>query len=287
VQHRGDGAVPVAAPLAAFERAWVLAAIAGAGLTVTAPHGLVRSLHAALGMHGAAGGPGLPPDADDTATILFALARSGSPRSPECLRIYQQGNHFACFPSERTPSTSTNAHVLQAFGACHTPAPSGLSDWLCDLQEADGSWSDKWHASPYYATRCCAVALADHGRQTAEATVRAAVDWVLDTQHEDGSWGRWDGTYEETAYAVQILLQAGTSNADGRIERAAARGCAVLLSNAAEQEHPPLWHDKDLYTPLRIVRAEGLAALHLARTNPGVAALIVDAERPCSAGNQA
>jgi hypothetical protein len=36
VQHRGEGSVPVAAPLAVFERAWVLSAITGAGLTVTA-----------------------------------------------------------------------------------------------------------------------------------------------------------------------------------------------------------------------------------------------------------
>src|SRR5205823_6249567 len=95
VQHGGGGPVPVAAPLAVFERAWVLAAIAGAGMKVTAPHDLVRSLRAALGVHGAAGGPGLPADADDTATILFALARLGDPRSPECLRTYQQGAHFA------------------------------------------------------------------------------------------------------------------------------------------------------------------------------------------------
>jgi hypothetical protein len=170
--------------------------------------------------------------------------------------------------------------------ACRSPAPSGLTGWLCDLQEADGSWSDKWHASPYYATRCCALALADHGGRTADAAVRAAVDWVLATQHGDGSWGRWDGTFEETAYAVQILLRTGTSYADGRIEHAAARGCAVLLSNAAGQEHPPLWHDKDLYTPLWIVRAEGIAALHLARTDPRVATLVAPAERPCGGGNQ-
>jgi squalene cyclase len=166
---------------------------------------------------------------------------------------------------------------------------TALTRWLCDQQAADGSWRDKWHASPYYATLCCALALADHGGGAAGTTVRKARDWVLDTQHRDGSWGRWAGTYEETAYAVQILLRTGGSRADEVVERAAARGCAVLLNTTRGHQHPPLWHDKDLYTPVRIVRAEGLAALHLARADPRVAALIArpEAQRPCTSAEQA
>jgi halimadienyl-diphosphate synthase len=111
---------------------------------------------------------------------------------------------------------------------------------------------------------------------------------VLETQHRDGSWGRWAGTYEETAYAVQLLLRTRFPHAEAVIEHAAARGCAVLLNTSRRREHPPLWHDKDLYAPIRIVRAEGLAALHLARANPRVATLIAGAEDewPCAAGNQ-
>jgi squalene cyclase len=59
----------------------------------------------------------------------------------------------------------------------------------------------------YYATACCAAALGSYGGVTAQPTLRKAVEWVLDTQRADGSWGRWTGTYEETAYAVHILLQ--------------------------------------------------------------------------------
>ena len=297
-QRRGSS-VPVATPLAVFERAWVLSTLAGAGLIIAAPHSLIRTLRAALGIYGAAGGPGLPPDADDTATVLSALARLGSPRSPECLWTYQQGSHFACFPAERTPSSSTNAHVLQAFGVCLRPALPGharyvaamtaLTRWLREQQQADGSWRDKWHASPYYATLCCATALADHGGSADGTAVGAAVDWILDTQQPDGSWGRWAGTYEETAYAIQLLLRAEVSRGDGVIESAAARGCAALLRTDPTEEHPPLWHDKDLYTPLRIIRAEGLAALHLAGANPRVAALIAQVEPTCrcTAGCQA
>lgn len=294
VQDRGGGPVPVAAPLAVFERAWVLSTLTGAGIAVPAHDGLVHSLHAAFGELGVAGGPGLPPDADDTATALCALARLGSPRPPDCLLTYQAGAHFICFSAERTPSTSTNAHVLQAFGAClagglprrtrFQEVIGKLTGWLLDRQEADGCWWDKWHASPYYATACCAVALADYGGAAATAPVRKAVTWVLDTQHPDGSWGRWAGTYEETAYAVQILLRTHISRTDDVIERAVARGCVVLLRSDEGQEHPALWHDKDLYAPLRIVRAEGLAALHLAHTDRRVTALIARQDAACRNG---
>lgn len=284
VQERGGGPVPVAAPLTVFERAWVLSTLTGAGLPVGVPDPLVDSLQEAFGECGVAGGPGLPPDADDTATALGALAGLGRPRSPDCLWNYQVEGHFACFPAERTPSASTNAHVLQAFSTCLAAGVSPGSQyldtigtlirWLCDHQEADGNWWDKWHASPYYATARCATALAEHGTAAAIAAVRKAVGWVLDTQRPDGSWGRWTSTHEETAYAVQILLRTGLPRADGVLAQAIVRGCRALLRSDEAQQHPPLWHDKDLYTPVRIVRAEVLAALHLAHANQRIATLI-------------
>jgi halimadienyl-diphosphate synthase len=268
VQARYDGPVPVAAPLAVFERSWVLSAFADAGVAVAVPDGVLDALAAGLGPRGIAGGPGLPPDADDTSATLYALAAHGRPHPLECLHEYHVDGHFCTYPDERTPSVSTNAHVLQALRA---DGPSETADavagWIAERQHPDGSWTDKWHASPYYATARCVLALAgaDHG-----TTARArALRWLLDTQAPDGSWGRWGGTFEETAYAVQVLVRAR----DPRADQAAARGCAFLLSWRGAG-HPPLWHDKDLYTPGRIVRAEGIAALHLARTRPSVAALL-------------
>jgi halimadienyl-diphosphate synthase len=284
VQNRGSGPVPGVTPITVFERAWVLAALTAAGISVTVPRELVGSLHAAFGECGVAAGPGLPPDSDDTAAALYALAQLGSPRSLDYLMAYRVDAHFSCFPDERTPSISTNAHVLQTFGKYlehnlpqrfrHHVAMSNLSGWLRDHQEADGSWWDKWHASPYYATACCATALHRHSRSASTSTVSRAVEWLLDSQREDGSWGRWSGTYEETAYAVQTLLQTCVSRADNAVEQAAARGCVFLQRSGGDHQQPPLWHDKDLYTPIRVVRAEGLAALHLAYTNPHVAAIV-------------
>ncbi|WP_091670967.1 prenyltransferase/squalene oxidase repeat-containing protein [Amycolatopsis marina] len=286
VQEPHSGAVPVAAPLGLFERAWILGTLGSTGITKLAPESLLDSLRNGLGEAGAAGGDGLPPDADDTAAALHALALHGEARAADPLWTYwteEGGGHVSCFPGERTPSTSTNAHALQAFATSAEPADvdvqrrgvaiRSIVDWLREQQTREGYWTDKWHASPYYATVCCTVALAEHGGTAAAPSVAAAVRWVLETQHPDGSWGRWSGTYEETAYAVQILLRTGLP-VDEATALAAARGCRFLIANADLTEHPALWHDKDLYTPTRIVRTEGLAALHVARSDPRTAALL-------------
>jgi short subunit dehydrogenase-like uncharacterized protein len=134
-------------------------------------------------------------------------------------------------------------------------------------QRDDGSWFDRWHASPYYATVCCALALDRFGGADARPAVFAAVRWLLATQRDDGSWGRWQGTTEETAYALLVLRLTRSAPEDPRAE-AVARGYAYLAPRAAEGagEHDAvrLWHDKDLYRPTAIVRAAVLAALHLA-----------------------
>lgn len=282
VQEPGGG-VPVAAPLALFERSWVLSTLVSAGLDVRVPRELVDDLHAAFSPEGAAGGDGLPPDVDDTATALYALALLGSPRSPESLWHYEADDHFRCFPEERTPSTSANAHVLQAIGASlgldlpdrerYVAAAKTLTRWLGERQDADGGWHDKWHASPFYATACCATALAEYGGADGNKAVRRAVDWLLATQRKDGSWGRWNGTREETAYAVKTLLHQGVPTTEATF-RAAARGAAHLLTTDGDTTHPPLWHDKDLYTPLRIVEVEIIAALYLAHNDVRVTSLM-------------
>jgi halimadienyl-diphosphate synthase len=273
VVRRHGGPVPCAVPITAFERSWVLSTLARVGVPLPDVSHLRRELAAALGPDGTAAGPGLPVDADTTAVTLFALALLGEPVDPGCLWAYRVGPRFCTWPGENGVSITTNAHVLDAFGIHHGEsghnvaiAVEQLAKWLCGQQNADGSWIDRWHASLYYATSCCVLALDRYGRagsasRAVGSTVDRAIEWVLATQRPDGSWGRWAGTTEETAYAMHVLL--GTRRAiDGRIVEASARGRAYI-ETTLDRPGPALWHDKDLYRPAAIVRAAAIAALHL------------------------
>ncbi|MBQ1021327.1 prenyltransferase [Micromonospora sp. D93] len=265
------GPVPCPAPITVFERAWVLGGLSRAGIPINPPNSVVETLTAATAGQGIATGEGLPTDADTTSVSLDALARLGRPADPGSLWAYETADGFCTWPGEDGFSVTTNAHVLDAFGqhlsrhpdadARYHRAVDRLSVVLPGHQRADGAWQDRWHASPYYATACCVLALAEFGRGAAAAeAVDRAAGWVLNSQRADGSWGRWGGTAEETAYALQVLLTVPTTVP--RVDDAVARGHAYLHESAA-REHPPLWYGKELYCPTVIVRAAVLAACRL------------------------
>jgi hypothetical protein len=288
-----DGPVPCGLPVTVFERGWVLSWLVRAGIDLTPPPELLDDLVATLGPAGTAAAAGLPRDADTTAGALYALALTGRPQPPDSLWEFELDTHFCTWPGEDGDSITTNAHVLEAFGqyARVQRRPEGdtarraatiakVAAWLRERQRADGSWHDRWHASPYYATACAALALHAFGGPESAGAVERAVRWTLATQRADGSWGRWGGTAEETAYAVQLLLltRPGAAPVGGAyvilntgpanrpepgLLKAAERGCDHLMRVPADPDDPALWHDKDLYRPAAIVRAAMLAALHL------------------------
>jgi halimadienyl-diphosphate synthase len=281
VVGRHAGPVPSVVPVTVFERAWVLNTLATAGLHARVPAQLPASILELLDDAGTPGGAGLPADADTTGAALLALARLGRPQALDCLWTFETSSHFVTWHGERTASTTTNAHVLDAIAHAagtatgSTPrartAGQKVSRWLRDQQREDGSWVDKWHASAYYATTCCALALHNFGGQDAAVAVRRAAAWVLDSQRADGGWGRWASTAEETAYALHVLLL--TTPPGPRRNAAAARGYGYLSGHADRPDRPPLWHDKDLYTPHAVVQAAVIAALHLAQEEPAVLTL--------------
>ncbi|MFF4620957.1 prenyltransferase/squalene oxidase repeat-containing protein [Nonomuraea jabiensis] len=267
------GPVPVGLPITVFERGWVLSWLLRAGVPVEVPPEMVADIRAAIGPAGTPAGAGLPADADTTSVALYALALLGAPHEPDSLWGFRSGTHFSTWPGEEGVSVSVNAHVLDAFGEYVRRRPSAaprydetiaeLAAWIRDCQRPAGNWTDRWHASPYYATGSCALALDAFGGDASREAVRAAAEWTLETQRPDGSWGRWEGTAEETAYAMQILLLTG-DRTDPRRLRAADRG-HEYLSRSTGRDHPPLWHDKDLYVPLAVTRAAVIASSHLIR----------------------
>jgi halimadienyl-diphosphate synthase len=281
VVSRYGGPVPCGVPITVFERSMVLTTLARVGIAVKAPKELCADLNEGLTEEGAPGGAGLPPDAETTALTLLALAQQGIHRDLDCLWSYETETHFCAWPGETNPSTSVNAHVLEAIGyalSCRPDNPVRLaaavpkiSMWLRDQQLADGSWSDRWHASPYYATVCCALALHRFDGQKSAPSLRRALEWLMSSQRVDGSWGRWQGTVEETAYALLVLLTTESLSESAGVAPAAARGYAYLQDNAARDDGLPLFHDKDLYFSSPMVRAAQIAALHLAQHSPAIA----------------
>ncbi|PZG10950.1 hypothetical protein C1J01_35520 [Nonomuraea aridisoli] len=274
VATRYGGPVPVGLPITVFERGWVLSWLVRAGVPVEVPAEMAADLRAAIGPDGTPAGAGLPADADTTSVALYALSLLGMPCEPSSLLTFDSGEHFSTWQGEDGSSVSVNAHVLDAIGeyvrarpaaaATYEPVMTRVARWLAARQQSDGSWNDRWHASPYYATLSCALALGEFGGPQYAGAVLAAREWVLATQRPDGSWGRWTGMAEETAYALQTLLLGGPEP-DERAVRAAAGGYHFLTRSGDFSDYEPLWHDKDLYSPTAIVRAAVLSALHVTR----------------------
>lgn len=275
LQRRYRGPVPSVSAITYSERAWLLRTFAAAGMHCTVPATLLGGLENALTAHGAPAADGLPPDADDTAAVLLALATHGRPHRPDALMDFRADDHFRCLLGERTPSVSTNAHVLETLAhhvgrhpedrARYEAAMDSTAHWLLAAQQPDGSWGDTLHASPYYATLCCVQALTDHALPATAAARRRAAHWVLDSQHPDGGWGLWHSTAEETAYALILLHGARSEDPRASDRWAAVRRARAVLRQGVLPVDTALWYDKDLYAPLRVIRAAVLSALHLTR----------------------
>jgi hypothetical protein len=279
---RLGGALPVATQLDTFERSWLIHYLIQAGIPVSddLARAAAKYFTACLGSRGASFTPGQIPDADNSAVVLCVLSALGYPVDPVCLLTYEDETCFRCYDGEQNSSVSTNAHILEAFGIYRTrcclsipkyqQAMAKISTYLLSVQRQDGSWIDKWHVSPYYATACSVLALQHYGMSDTTTALNRAIAWVLRTQRDDGSWGLWCGTLEETAYALQMLLLAGQSEETVVTRRAVRRGERFLIKhlNAPPNDsvHTQLWHGKELYEPRRIVRAAVLSALYLCAT---------------------
>jgi squalene-hopene/tetraprenyl-beta-curcumene cyclase len=196
---------------------------------------------------------------------------------------------WGALPFDRSGSDLT-AHALRAlatwlrrwdrgnFGGSNNvyadrSVPRGLR-YLARSQRPDGSWLPLWfgnqHApddeNPTYGTARVLAAYRDLDKMNTDPA-RRGVAWLLRAQNPDGGWGgagNVPSSVEETALAVEVLLDAGPEVAD-----VVNRGLAWLVQRVEDGGlHEPtpigfyfakLWYFEKLYPMIFTVAALGRA----------------------------
>ena len=269
------GGVPHFYPLRIFEVAWVLEHLTFAGLSLDDGYlvdpAIWQELASAVSERGVSMDPSFGiNDGDTTAVTVRMLALAGRPIDPGILQSFEdpETRTFRTFSFERNASVSTNAHSLEAL-ALMPDYPDRQEVWdrvvtmLLASRKYQSYWTDKWHASPFYATSHVLLALL-HSDEPLVSECLGSVDWMIHMQRADGSWGYFDrGTAEETAYVLLTLL--------GFYRRFKAVDVDVLkkgaeylwLACASNTGFPDLWVAKSLFAPEGVVESAILAAKHL------------------------
>ena len=276
------GGVPHFYPLRVFEVAWVLEHLTFGGLSLSDDHlvdpAIWQELASAVGDHGVSMDPAFGiNDGDTTAVTVRMLALAEQPVDPRVLHCFEDSETrtFRTFSFERNASVSTNAHSLEAL-ALMTDYPDRQEVWdrvvtmLLASRKYQSYWTDKWHASPFYATSHVLIALL-LGDEPLVSECLGSIDWMIHMQRPDGSWGYFDqGTAEETAYVLLTLLsfhqRFNTVDADV-LKRGAAYLWHAYESNA---KYPDLWIAKSLFAPEGVVESAILAAMHLYKETFGL-----------------
>lgn len=168
------------------------------------------------------------PDVDDSAVVLNALQRIGSPsiEGLECakkrgmewvLSMQSTNGGWAAFDRNndmlilnRIPFADQEAmvdyatadvtgRVLEAMGymgydRSHPRAVKGI-DFLKNLQEPDGCWWGRWGVNYIYGTWCVVRGLVMIGEDPRAPYLQATVRWLKEHQNEDGGWGETCASY--------------------------------------------------------------------------------------------
>ncbi|MGW4122844.1 hypothetical protein [Nocardia sp. NPDC004711] len=140
---------------------------------------------------------------------------------------------------------------------------------LVETQELDGHWDGRTVASPYPPTAAAAMALvrAIESEFSADAllAVARAIPGCSRPSGRADPGGVWHPTAEETACAVHALCACANPSAERSVARALRRSHIFLAdcydAATADSTRTPLWHYKDLGSPLRIERLYTLTAL--------------------------
>ena len=210
------------------------------------------------------------PDADCTSVAYYLLGLAGRYPDPSSLVKYEVPGErfFRTYYFERNLSISTNIHALEALRVMpHYPYREAVIQELEDMLLANRRfklfWTDKWHASPYYATAYALISLLN-GNPVSRAVCIETIEWLTHAQRPNGAWGFFNkGTVEETAYALLALQKAysrGLCAAD-----VLQRGVEYLNLHLAKMDpksdYEELWLGKCLYAPYDVIHSAVLTVL--------------------------
>jgi squalene-hopene/tetraprenyl-beta-curcumene cyclase len=146
---------------------------------------------------------------------------------------------------------------------------------LENQQRSDGSWLPLWfgnqHAAedinPVYGTSRVLAAYRDLGLKESSAC-RRGVRYLLSVQNTDGGWGGAKGcpsSVEETALAVEVLLDLAPADTEPRVEHGLAWLVAAVETSRFREAAPigfyfaKLWYFEKLYPIIFSVAALGRA----------------------------
>ena len=165
------------------------------------------------------------PDVDDTAVVVMALHRSGSPRYRQAidratewiLGMQSSNGGWGAFDADNThyylnhipfadhgalldpPTVDVTARCLGMLAQLgyerKHPSVAAAIDYIHREQEPDGSWYGRWGANYVYGTWSALCALNAAGEDPASPVMRRGVDWLLARQRDDGGWGEDCASY--------------------------------------------------------------------------------------------
>jgi squalene-hopene/tetraprenyl-beta-curcumene cyclase len=166
------------------------------------------------------------PDLDDTAVVVMAMDRAGSPQFDHAIErgrewvvgLQSSNGGWGAFDADNLhdylnnipfsdhgalldpPTADVTARCLsmlaQLGGNAHSDAAMAKAlDFLRRDQRADGSWYGRWGMNYIYGTWSALCALSAAGVDPAAAEMRRAVDFLLSIQNIDGGWGEGGESY--------------------------------------------------------------------------------------------
>ncbi|MEM8795457.1 MAG: squalene--hopene cyclase [Pseudomonadota bacterium] len=206
------------------------------------------------------------PDVDDTAVVILAMSRQGSPDYNEAIErgcewligMQSSSGGWGAFEPENEhyyfnhipfadhgalldpPTVDVTGRCVGALAQVDrdrfTIAIQKGVEFIKREQEADGSWYGRWGVNYIYGTWSALVALKAAGEDMSQPYIQKAVAWLKAQQREDGGWGEGLETYNaeqkgyaETSNASQTAWALmGLMSADAVEDEAVTRGVKYL-----------------------------------------------------------